>query len=81
MEKEHPLFSKEFSTEEGRIKRWDTFINRMGTSETLEFEKVMRDIRAFLQPIYIHLLLEKEFFGKWDCNDRLWIVPNFQSGV
>lgn len=40
-----------------------------------------QDIRAFLQPIYNHLLLKEEFFGKWNCNDWLWIVPNFQSGV
>jgi predicted nucleotidyltransferase component of viral defense system len=48
----HPLFTKEFATDEERGKHWMRFLKRIKQDEDLSFETVMSLIILKLKPIY-----------------------------
>ncbi|MEK0313894.1 nucleotidyl transferase AbiEii/AbiGii toxin family protein [Cohnella sp. 56] len=76
VEKNHPLFFKEFAADIGRIKQWNAFLNRTGIDCTLDFKIALENIVTFLEPIYRAILGEQEFFGTWYATDKKWSLPN-----
>jgi predicted nucleotidyltransferase component of viral defense system len=72
LESDHPVFSDSFAVDSARVRQWYAFLKRTGIEETLPFDKVMTKLRAFLEPIYLHVLKEEEFFGEWDIQDVCW---------
>ena len=50
--KDHPLFSKEFATDEERNKHWMRFLKRIKQDDDLSFKAVMTLITSRLNPIY-----------------------------
>ncbi|KXH84169.1 hypothetical protein AU377_04555 [Sporosarcina sp. HYO08] len=73
MEKEHPLFTKDFCLDPARNAQWTAFIKEIGIAEDLSFEVVMKQLQEFIEPIYQAVLHEDEFFGRWDFNELRWI--------
>ena len=72
VEKVHPLFTKEFAFDENRIRQWKAFLKRTGMNQALDFKEVLGNIVTFLEPIYQNVLMEREFFGRWNVTDKAW---------
>jgi len=41
LEREHPIFSASFASEEARVKQWNTFLKRIGAEGLLPYDEVM----------------------------------------
>ncbi len=71
IEKEHIIFTEEFSKEIQRNIRWNEFLKKIG-NEHIDFKEVTKVIIKFLLPIYTSIIYEKEFFGYWDNANTTW---------
>ncbi|WP_151736781.1 nucleotidyl transferase AbiEii/AbiGii toxin family protein ['Paenibacillus yunnanensis' Narsing Rao et al. 2020] len=76
LEKEHPLFLAKFADDESRTKQWMAFMRRLGIEEPLAFQDVMNCLVNFLEPLYQSLIHDVEFFGQWNCENRVWLNQN-----
>jgi len=72
LEKNHVLFSEEFTRDDGRIKTWNGYVKKIGKG-LIDFDIVMDRIKRFLLPIYEKILKKEEFSKKWDNNKGRWI--------
>lgn len=70
--REHPVFLEAFAKDESRVRQWNAFLRRIGITDTLNFQEVMKKIEEFLLPIYQAVIDEEEFFQQWDCHVQKW---------
>jgi len=66
------VFSDEFSLNKSKQIQWKAFQNRIKTTTEVEFSLVIETIKIFLSPIYICILEENEFFGRWEHKVSYW---------
>jgi predicted nucleotidyltransferase component of viral defense system len=71
IEKENIIFTEEFIDDQNRIKMWNAFLRKINAKD-IQFDKVMSNIIKFLKPIYDAIIYEEEFFGFWNCNNKIW---------
>lgn len=67
------IFSTLFFRDNTKQSQWKGFLKRVAKQEELEFEKVCTSIKVFLEPVYLCLLNETEFFGKWQPGSCIWL--------
>jgi predicted nucleotidyltransferase component of viral defense system len=70
-EKNPFIFDSEFLHDKNRNTMWKSFLNKINV-EYIAFDKVMMDIIVFIKPIYYSILVEEEFFMKWNNIEKKW---------
>ncbi len=65
------IISEKFIDDQNRIKMWNAFLRKINAKD-IQFDKVMSNIIKFLKPIYDAIIYEEEFFGFWNCNNKIW---------
>ena len=71
IEKDNIIFSDNFVGDQWINKLWTSFQNKIGNN-SITFDTVMKNIKAFLEPIYNSILKENDFFGRWDNTEKKW---------
>ena len=66
------IFEPSFSEDLKRDAMWKAFLKKINVSD-LPFSEVMKEITAFLKPIYDAILNEESFSGSWDYEKRIWV--------
>jgi hypothetical protein len=68
----HPVvFTAEFLQDPTKQSQWTAFINRT-VQQKIDLAMVLERIKEFLGPVYRGILNEREFFGYWDSEYKIW---------
>lgn len=74
IETDHIIFSAGFYKDNRRLGMWNNFITNLKPDYAPTFQEVMELIHTFLQPIYSHVLEEREFLGDWNQYTVSWRI-------
>jgi predicted nucleotidyltransferase component of viral defense system len=76
----HPVvFTTEFLQDPTKQLQWTAFTNRT-VRQKIDLAMVLERIGEFLGPLYQGILNEREFFGYWDSEHKIW-KPTGPAGV
>jgi len=73
IEEDHLIFDDDFAQDESRNRLWQGYLRKIG-KESINFNLVMGRIKRFLEPVYISILENREFIGKWNNERGEWAV-------
>jgi predicted nucleotidyltransferase component of viral defense system len=69
----HPVvFSDEFAQNKDKHIQWNAFRRRANVAINIEFDEILKEIRAFLKPVFEVVIEEHEFFRQWSSIERKW---------
>jgi predicted nucleotidyltransferase component of viral defense system len=66
------VFSDEFSRLNDKQLQWQAFQRRIRVAEGITYTDAISRITAFMQPVYLAILSEKEWLAQWDNSTGQW---------
>lgn len=67
------IFSKQFTSDNERIKQWEAFLRRINSNENLEYSEIMIVLEKFLEPVVDGILKQECILDKWDNENMKWL--------
>jgi hypothetical protein len=65
-------FEQSFTENELRLRQWSNFMKKKHIIVEVDFPLVMSEIKTFLNPIVLSILMENEFHKNWNHLNHKW---------